>query len=387
MSDLSRSHAPTSSSLPLDGLRVAQVLPIDFSQPGGMQVHVASLARELQKRGCAVHIVGRGGVWYPDLTFIAPAQFDPRRYDIVHTHGQFGARNFGYRRMCRCVVYTIHGTTLSTRWATRRPLSLLNWRNYRALWQEALGGHGAHHCIAVSRKAAWDAHRQYRVPLDKMTLIPSGQAVQRPSDERLRYWRERFGIRAGEFVFLFVGRDDDYVKGAWRTVSAFAQCAAEFPHVRLLMVPGVRDYGHPRIVRTGVLPVSEVSGVYFIADALVCSSFSEGFALTLVEAMGAGLPVIATAVGGNTDLVVDGENGLLVDRTCRDLSAAMRRLLTSPELRERLSRGAAQTGRAYTWSAIGERVAALYESAMKRFRCAGELAPPNTRLPEYPKIL
>lgn len=358
---------------PRDGLRVAHVLPIDFSQPGGMQVHVASIARELQRRGCAVHVVGRGGEWYPDLTFIPPAQFDPRHYDVVHTHGQFGARNFRYRTRCRCVMHTIHGTTLSTRWATRRALSLLNWRNYLALWQEALGGHGAHHCIAVSRQAAWDAHRQYRVPLEKMTLIPSGQSVRRPSDERLRYWRERFGIRAGEFVFLFVGRDDDYVKGAWRTVSAFAQCAAGFPHVRLLMIPGVRDYRHPRIVRTGVLPVSDVSEVYFIADALVCSSFSEGFALMLVEAMGAGLPVIATAVGGNTDLVVDGENGLLVDRTCRDLPNALRRLLTSPELRESLARGAAQTGRAYTWSAMGERVAALYEKCLgktKHVECA-----------------
>jgi glycosyltransferase involved in cell wall biosynthesis len=186
--------------------------------------------------------------------------------------------------------------------------------------------------------------------------------VQRPSDERLHYWRERFDVRQDEFVFLFVGRDDDYVKGAWRTVSAFAQCAAEFSNLRLLMIPGMRDYGHPRIVRTGVLPVSDVSEVYFIADALVCSSFSEGFALMLVEAMGAGLPVIATAVGGNTDLVMDGENGLLVDRTCRDLPNALRRLLTSPELRERLSHGAAATGRAYTWSAIGERVAVLYKN-------------------------
>ncbi len=365
MGDFSRSHAPTPPRPSLDGLRVAHVLPIDFSQPGGMQVHVASIARELQQRGCVVHVIGRGGEWYPDLTFIAPAQFNPRHYDVVHTHGQFGARNFRYRKMCRCVIHTIHGTTLSTRWATRRLLSLLNGRNYLALWQEALGGHGAHHCIAVSRKAAWDAHRQYRVPLDKMTLIPSGQSVQRPSDERLAYWRERFGIRQDEFVFLFVGRDDDYVKGAWRTVRAFAQCAAEFPKVRLLMIPGVRDYGHPRIVRTGVLPVSDVSEIYFIADVLVCSSFSEGFALMLVEAMGAGLPVIATAVGGNTDLVTDGENGLLVDRTCCDLPGAMRRLLTSPALRERLARGAADTGRAYTWSAVGERVALLYENRVK----------------------
>jgi glycosyltransferase involved in cell wall biosynthesis len=345
-------------------LRVAQVLPVDFSQPGGMQVHVACIARELRQRGYAVHVIGRKGDWYPDLTFVSPERFDPQNYDIVHTHGQFGARNFSYRQRRCCVVHTYHGTTLSTRWATRRLLSLLNPRNYLSVWQEAIGGHGAHRCIGVSRQAVWDAHQLYRVPFGKMTFIPNGHAVQRPSDERLQGWRERYGIGADDFVFLFVGRDDDYFKGAWRAVRAFAECAAAFPHARLLMAPGVREYRHPQIIRTGVLPSSEVGELYFLADALVSSSFAEGFALVLVEAMGAGLPVVATAVGGATDLIVDGENGLLVNRTCRDLPDAMRRLLTQPELRERLSQGAARTAPLFTWAAVAERITAFYQQVM-----------------------
>jgi glycosyltransferase involved in cell wall biosynthesis len=69
------------------------------------------------------------------------------------------------------------------------------------------------------------------------------------------------------------------------------------------------------------------------AQLFVLSSISEGLSLTLLEAMAAGLPVVATDVGGNREVVVPGETGILVPaKSPNELAAAMLRLIRNPEM-------------------------------------------------------
>jgi glycosyltransferase involved in cell wall biosynthesis len=89
----------------------------------------------------------------------------------------------------------------------------------------------------------------------------------------------------------------------------------------------------------GFVPHDRLLGLYERAALVVCPSHREGYGVVCAEAMAHGRPVVASAVGGLRDLVVDGETGLLVapgDVTA--LRAALERLLGDRELRERLGR-------------------------------------------------
>ena len=94
----------------------------------------------------------------------------------------------------------------------------------------------------------------------------------------------------------------------------------------------------PGIVRfVGEQPKSEVGCWMLASDLLVLCSGYEGLSHVLLEAMAAGLPVLASDVGGNRALVRDGENGVLVPYgDAAATTAALRCLLTDPELRARL---------------------------------------------------
>jgi glycosyltransferase involved in cell wall biosynthesis len=97
-----------------------------------------------------------------------------------------------------------------------------------------------------------------------------------------------------------------------------------------------------RVRFLGPLARVRVVELFRAADASILSSSWENFPHTVVEALAAGTPVIATAAGGVAEVVQDEVNGLLVPVGDADaLAAAVRRFAADGELRERLRAGAA----------------------------------------------
>jgi glycosyltransferase involved in cell wall biosynthesis len=112
----------------------------------------------------------------------------------------------------------------------------------------------------------------------------------------------------------------------------------------------------------GFVPREELLHVLDGAAIVVCPSRREGFGMTCLEAMAHGKPVVATAVGGLVDLVVDGETGLLVPpRDPRALRAALESLLCDRELRGRLGTAGRERAGSFAWSGIVARLLAVYE--------------------------
>jgi glycosyltransferase involved in cell wall biosynthesis len=112
----------------------------------------------------------------------------------------------------------------------------------------------------------------------------------------------------------------------------------------------------------GFVPPAELAGLYARAAVVACPSHREGFGVTCLEAMAHGRPVVASAVGGLLDLVVNGETGILVEPgNVPALRAALERLLNDVELR----RGMGEAGRRraaehFSWDSVTRKTLDVY---------------------------
>ena len=89
----------------------------------------------------------------------------------------------------------------------------------------------------------------------------------------------------------------------------------------------------------------------------------EGFGLVILEAMASGLPVVASRSGGITDIIRDGENGLLApERDEKQLAAHINRLIRDPALRRTLSQASLETAARFDYSVIAEKYCHMIEN-------------------------
>ena len=127
------------------------------------------------------------------------------------------------------------------------------------------------------------------------------------------------------------------------------------------MVLAERIHLQKRIIFPG--QVADMGPWYQMADACVASSRSEGLPFNIIEAMHVSLPVIASAVKGHTDLIRDGDTGLLYPfgnvKACAD---RIKLLMEKPELQKKLGSRAAEAAEKYKLSMVYKEVETLYLS-------------------------
>jgi glycosyltransferase involved in cell wall biosynthesis len=165
-------------------------------------------------------------------------------------------------------------------------------------------------------------------------------------------------------------------KGQAVLIDALAELQTSHPDVRLLLVghgperdalaarAAARDVADRVIITTR--RQEEVADVLAASDVFVLPSFSEGIPLALLEAMAAGLPVVATAVPGTTDVVSDPSLGLLVPpHDAGALAQGIARLLDHPdEARGMALAGQAHVRRHFDLNALVDATASLYETVL-----------------------
>jgi glycosyltransferase involved in cell wall biosynthesis len=159
---------------------------------------------------------------------------------------------------------------------------------------------------------------------------------------------------------LFVGVDWAR-KGGPELVQAFEQVAADVAGLELEIVgcdPGMAMPAGVTVV--GRVAREQLHAHYERASIFCLPTKREPYGVALVEAMHFGLPIVATRVGAVPEIVAEGETGVLVDAgSVPELVEALGKLARDPQLRVEMSRCARERARrAFTWSAVGERMIA-----------------------------
>ncbi|MFF2346366.1 glycosyltransferase [Pseudarthrobacter sp. NPDC058119] len=138
------------------------------------------------------------------------------------------------------------------------------------------------------------------------------------------------------------------------------------PEIRRLMDLAAELGVSGQVTLQGQVPRADMPGIFRSADAVVCAPWYEPFGIVPLEAMACGVPVVAAAVGGLRDTVVDHATGLHVPpRDPEAIASALSLLLENPALRESLGRAGEKRARTrYSWDRVAAETEKAYQLAV-----------------------
>jgi L-malate glycosyltransferase len=353
-------------------------------QPGvevsAILLHDRELARRLRGLGLDVAVIDQTRLALPRLVYALFEALRARRPDVVHAHryketilGTMAARALGIG----AIVSTVHGFPSEEGYS-----GLARYKMQLNLWLERRVTDRHHRAVvAVSQDMAAALRRRLRVPV---AVIPNG--VPLPDGDPGGGLLERGAVRAllgldAADVVLGTACRLVPVKGLDTLLVAAGEVVRRAPRTRFVLLgdgplmPALRRQAAELGLQRHVLLPGHRPDVrpYLRAfDLFVLPSIAEGLPMALLEAMAAGLPVVASAVGGVPEVVREGVEGLLVPPGApAPLAAALSRLAADGPLRAAMgTRGRARVAEAFSIEATGPRYVALYSELSARARAA-----------------
>ncbi|MEX1255518.1 MAG: glycosyltransferase family 4 protein [Dehalococcoidia bacterium] len=373
-------------------MKIALVSPYDWAVAGGVNSHCTQLREEFVARGHEVliaapcsrdvtepHVVriGKRPVSLPasgsvarislSLT-LAPAVREllaRERFDIVHVHEPFmPVLPIHFLRYSEAVnVGTFHASR-------DRPQFFYIWgKRHLRRWFRRLDGK-----IAVSSAAANFVEEYFP---GYYNIIPNGVDVEHFSAPVAPLPQ----FQDGKLNILFVGRPEKR-KGLEHLINAFVQVKKERPDARLIVVGAGRFGRFERQARSrrltdvvfhSYVPFDELPRFHHSAHVFCAPATgfeSQGY--VLLEAMSAGLPIVASNIEGYAGVLTHGVEGLLsLPADEAGLARALIQLLGDAELRQRMSEKASLRAQEFSWERVSQQVLSYYERLLHEKRLAG----------------
>lgn len=308
--------------------------------------------------------------------------------DVVHCHtwythlgGILAKLNYGIP-----LVITVHSLEPLRPWKREQ----LGGGYDFSCWIEKTAIEMADAVIAVSRETKTDVLRLFNVPEERVEVIYNGIDLDEYRPVKSTAALEKYGIDPATPFVLFVGRITRQ-KGIVHLVNAIQYMDPGFQVVLCAGAPDTPEIAAEMKAAVGVACAAHSGKVIWIeemvnkatvyelyshAAVFCCPSIYEPFGIINLEAMACETAVVASAVGGIREVVVDGETGFLIplvqmkespfepvnpDRFARDLAAGINRLMADPALRARFGKaGRKRAVEKFSWSAIARQVQDLY---------------------------
>lgn len=274
------------------------------------------------------------------------------RPDVVHTHldvikyAVLAAKLAGVKKC----VHTVH--SLANREAEGRLQKIINGFYFRKAWSVP---------VALTPEVQNSVAEFYGLPLSRVPVIYNGIDLSRCVPKTT--------YETGEnVIILHVGRFD-VPKNHPGLLEAFRLLLESCPQCRLRLVgdgdsrrdmealareKGIADFVEFCGMQSNVYPYLHD------ADIFTLPSIYEGNPMTVIEAMGTGLPIVASRVGGIPDMISDGESGLLVEPEPQSICDSLTRLVEDSALRQRLGEAARKQSRTFSAEHMARDYLSLY---------------------------
>ena len=309
--------------------------------------------------------------------------------DLVHCHtwyshfgGILAKLNYGIP-----LIITVHSLEPLRPWKREQ----LGGGYDFSLWIEKTALEMADAIIAVSSETKRDIERLFEVDPNRVRVIHNGIDLEEYRRVDSTDALKRHGINPDKPYLLFVGRIARQ-KGIVYLVRAIqfmdpgfqiVLCAGapDTPEIAIEMQKAIEQ---AKAKRSDIIWIEEmvdrsaVIELYSHAAVFCCPSIYEPFGIINLEAMACGTAVVASAVGGIKEVVVDGETGFLVpleqmnespfepidpEEFSRDLAEKINQLMKDRQLREKFGKaGRKRVEEKFSWSAIAQKTKALYET-------------------------
>ena len=309
--------------------------------------------------------------------------------DVVHCHTWYAQFAGILTKLCYGIplVITTHSLEPLRPWK-REQLG----KGYDASsWVEKTAIEMADAIIAVSKETKEDVLKHFNVDKEKVKVIYNGINLKEYIVTEATSTLERFGIDKSKPYVLFVGRITRQ-KGIIHLVNAIKYIDKDTQIVLCAGAPDTKEIGaemeasvnEVKKTRNNVIWIAEmldkkeVIQLYSHADVFCCPSIYEPFGIINIEAMACETAVVASAVGGIKEVVIDGETGILVtleqqnaapfepidpDKFSRDLANGVNKLINNEELRNKMAKkGRKRVEDHFDWIAIAKQVEELYKS-------------------------
>jgi glycosyltransferase involved in cell wall biosynthesis len=294
-----------------------------------------------------------------------------KAYDLVHSHTLFAPMISLTHGLCRWYkvpyVMTPHG--MLEPWA----LAYKAWK--KKLYYQCFEKSALQLASAVHVLSSVEAEQVTALGMSSAVVVPNGINSKGISDVvSAEEFYQAFPETVGKTLILFLGRIDPK-KGLDLLAAAFANAHAWFPNTHLVIAgpdsidftPTVRAYfAHHHcldaVTFTGMLEGDLKSAALAAACVYVAPSYSEGFSISVLEGMAAGLPCIITH-GCNFPEAAEAEAAYVVEAESEALAEALRQCLGNLGQAQAMGQRARELiGRFYTWEQSAKKLLDLYES-------------------------
>jgi glycosyltransferase involved in cell wall biosynthesis len=303
---------------------------------------------------------------------------DQLHLDIVHCHHPFVLGPLAYklaRRKKIPSIYTFHTQYEQYSHYIPLPSKLVNWLSRNQI---------VRFCQKVTRiTTPAESARQLLVGYGithPVQVIPNPTVI-RPDLEDGAAIREKYHLGSAK-VLINIGRIAPE-KNLGLLLRSFKHMLGQAPNDELkLMIVGEgpaladlkREAGELEISEqvffTGLVDPTEVPTYLAASDLFVMTSTSEVKPLSQLEALAAGVPIVAVAAPGANDTIIHGENGLLVTEDAINISQSVLKLLHDEAVLEKYQKAAVKTAERYAYPRIAQEYLAVYEEAIREMKKA-----------------